>query len=144
MQGLLGQIYIRQMLMSQSLSLNGASQIPLSLMHLANDRNWNALANSSDFHNIIKYVPFGVMTRRINNNDIPDSKTAIVTLFVNTKVMKRFVDDSYDELSKKFKEWSEERGENYPEFAQAKLIEHYKEFDVKFAIAQGMLEATNS
>ena len=58
--------------------------------------------------------------------------------------MKRFVDDSYDELSKQFKDWSEEKGENYPEFAQAKLIEHYKEFDVKFAIAQGMLEATNS
>ncbi|GFH56483.1 hypothetical protein CTEN210_12959 [Chaetoceros tenuissimus] len=133
--------YMREILMSQRLSLNGASQIPVPLMHLTNNRNWNALAKSSDFHKIVQNVPFGVMMRR-TSNDIPDSKTAMVTLFVNTKAMKRFVQDTNQEMDIQFQEVIEERGENPLEFAHARLIEHYKEFDVKFAFAQRMLEAS--
>lgn len=72
-----------------------------------------------------------VMVRNIDN-DKPES---------HTKVMKRCVQDASGEMDKEFKLVIEVKGENPLEFAHAKLIEHYKEFDVKFDFAHGMLEA---
>jgi hypothetical protein len=99
---------------SEDIALNGTGLIPSDLVKetLAHPPNWEALANSESFNEIVSENIFGIINSKFKDPTNRNSK-GVVTLFVNVQRMEDF-EKTYHE-PKKSNETSEESNEGSEE-----------------------------